>query len=260
MSSELHPRLSNRCSFMHSPDSVDEVQRLIAAGLNDCEIARITGIPRRTVLDWRHGRPPRRSASTGCDTCHGIPPSPPQSEYAYLLGLYLGDGCISRSPRSYRIRFALDAAYPGIIDRCAEALETIRPGKHAWRGPRRDSRCVEVSMYWNHWPCLIPQHGDGPKHLRRIALVPWQQAIVESEPRWFVRGLIESDGCRILANDRGIKSVRYHFSNRSEDIKKLYCESLDAPGITWTRPCAKQVAVYRRSAVALLDEFIGPKR
>jgi hypothetical protein len=82
----------------------------------------------------------------------------------------------------------------------------------------------------------------------------------ESEPRWFVRGLIESDGCRILANDRGIKSVRYHFSNRSEDIKKLYCESLDAPGITWTRPCAKQVAVYRRSAVAWLDEFIGPKR
>jgi len=32
----------------------DEVHRLIAAGMNDCAIARATGIPRETVRDWRH--------------------------------------------------------------------------------------------------------------------------------------------------------------------------------------------------------------
>ena len=53
--------------------------------------------------------------------------------------------------------------------------------------------------------------------------------------------------------------ARYHFSNLSEDIKGLYCESLDALGVRWTRPCAKQIAVYRKDAVMILDGFIGPK-
>ena len=75
----------------------------------------------------------------------------------------------------------------------------------------------------------------------------------------FLRGLIHSDGCRIVADDRGRQSVRYLFSNRSEDIKRLYCESLDAVGIPWTRPCDRQIAVYRKDAAAQMDEFIGPK-
>jgi hypothetical protein len=251
---------------MRRQDEIDQVLNLIAAGFNDCQVARITGIPRRTVLDWRHGRTPRRkrsptgSAPTECEICQGRTPSPPQPEYAYLLGLYLGDGCISQTPRSYRIRFVLDAKYPGIIQRCAAGLETIRPEKRAWCGRRRDGNCVEVSMYWNHWPCLIPQHGPGRKHLRRIALAPWQQVIVDREPRWFVRGLIESDGCRVVANDRGVESIRYHFSNRSEDIKGLFCDTLDALGVQWTRPCSKQVAIYRRGSVEVLEGFIGPKR
>lgn len=75
----------------------------------------------------------------------------------------------------------------------------------------------------------------------------------------FVRGLIHSDGCRVIANDRGVKSIRYHFSNRSDDIKALFCSSLDALGIAWTRPDDRGIAIYRKAAVARLDEFIGPR-
>jgi hypothetical protein len=32
----------------------EAVHGLIASGLNDCAVARATGIPRRTVMDWRH--------------------------------------------------------------------------------------------------------------------------------------------------------------------------------------------------------------
>ena len=64
----------------------------------------------------------------------------------------------------------------------------------------------------------------------------------------------------VVANDRGIKSTRYHFSNKSEDIKALFCASLDRLGIPWTRPSARDIAIYRKAAVARLDEFIGPKR
>ena len=115
-------------------------------------------------------------------------------------------------------------------------------------------------MYWTHWPCLFPQHGPGRKHLRPIVLEEWQQRIVSKYRRELLRGLIHSDGCRIIANDRGRPSVRYHFSNLSEDIKSIYCESLDALGIPWTRPCDKQIAVYKKEAAARLDSFIGPKR
>ena len=38
---------------MRSAEQFDSVQRLIATGMNDCAIARETGIPRPTVRDWR---------------------------------------------------------------------------------------------------------------------------------------------------------------------------------------------------------------
>jgi hypothetical protein len=63
----------------------------------------------------------------------------------------------------------------------------------------------------------------------------------------------------VVANDRGVASVRYHFSNKSEDIKRIYCATLDALGIDWTRPSERDVAVYRKASTALLDEFVGPK-
>lgn len=152
----------------------------------------------------------------------------------------------------------LDAIYPGIVDRCREAIDILMPGQHAAM-LRRRSRCTEVSLYSKHWPCLLPQHGPGKKHLRPIQLEPWQQVLVKQATEEFIRGLIDSDGCRVVANDRGVRSVRYHFSNRSDDIRGLFCAALDDLGIPWTRPSRYQVAVYRKAAVARLDEFVGPK-
>lgn len=114
-------------------------------------------------------------------------------------------------------------------------------------------------MYSKHWPCLFPQHGPGRKHERQIELEAWQQDHVARNPRPLLRGLIHSDGCRVVANDRGVISVRYHFSNRSEDIKRIFCDALDLMDIAWTRPCDRQIAIYRKACVARLDKFIGPK-
>jgi hypothetical protein len=59
----------------------------------------------------------------------------------------------------------------------------------------------------------------------------------------FVRGLIHSDGCRVVASDRRVKSIRYHFSNRSEHILGLFSGALDDLGIPWTRPSEYNMAV-----------------
>ena len=100
--------------------------------------------------------------------------------------------------------------------------------------------------------------------MRPIRLEPWhevlvKEVLVKEATEEFVRGLIDSDGCRVVANDRGVRSVRYHFSNRSDDIRGLFCSTLDELGIPWTRPRWFEVAVYRKAAVARLDEFVGPK-
>lgn len=243
---------------MHSPHQVSFALSLVTEGMSDREVAACTGIPRRTIYDWRAGRVPIR-LRTPCDVCGGRPERLPGPAYAYLLGLYLGDGCISAAGRTYRLRIACDAGYPGLVDACVAALETLMPRKSAWAGRRPSSRCIDVSMYSNHWPCLLPQHGPGRKHHRPIALEAWQEAIIARQQRHFVRGLIHSDGCRVVANDRGVESVRYHFSNRSDDIRTLLCRSLDALGVRWTRPCWKEVAIYRKASVAILDSFVGPK-
>ena len=238
----------------------EEVQRLIAAGMNDCAIARDTGIPRPTVRDWRRAPPrslTRPGAALPCGASHDFG-ALPEAAYVYLLGMYLGDGCISRGGRAWRLRIACDTKYPAIIERCRHAIDAVMPLQCAALVKRKEN-CVEVCQYSKHWPCLLPQHGPGRKHLRKIALEPWQQTIVDDETEEFVMGLIHSDGCRVVANDRGVLSVRYHFSNRSEDIIGLFTAALDHLGITWRRSDKYTVSIYRKAATARMDEFIGPK-
>jgi hypothetical protein len=129
----------------------------------------------------------------------------------------------------------------------------LMPGQCAYVAQRQG--CVVTK----HWPRLLPQHGPGKKHSRPIRLEPWQEALVKQATEQFIRGLIDSDGRRVVANDRGVRSVRYHFSNRSGDIRWLFTAALDALGIPWTRPCKYVITVYRKAAVARLDEFVGPK-
>lgn len=231
---------------------------LVAAGLNDCAIR---AADRHTAKDGFGLATPTPSSIKRLVRIRlqrSRVSALPAPAYSYLLGLYLGDGCISRCRRVWRLRITLDDKYPGIIERCRRAIDTLMPLQHA-ATLRRSDNCVEVYLCSMHWPCLFPQHGPGKKHLRPIRLEPWQELLVKEATEEFVRGLIDSDGCRVVANDRGVRSVRYHFSNRSDDIRGLFCAALDELGIPWTCPSRYQVAIYRKAAVARLDEFVGPK-
>jgi Homeodomain-like domain-containing protein len=241
------------------PAEVQRALELAAAGLNDRQVADRLGLPRSTVRDWRRRRQsPKRRHPQEVALPLASEPELTRS-YLYLLGLYLGDGCISCGPRTERIRFTLDSRYPTIIVECVAALRIVVPGRRVWWGKRPASACVDVSLYYGGWSVLIPQHGPGKKHHRHIELADWQDSLLATAHEPFLRGLIHSDGCRTVATDRGRRSVRYHFSNRSEDIKALYCASLDALGIRWTRPSSRDIAVYRQEDVARLDAFVGPK-
>jgi hypothetical protein len=109
-------------------------------------------------------------------------------------------------------------------------------------------------------PSLFPQHGPGRKHERPIILAPWQEAIVHEHPRRFLRGLIESDGCRCINRVAGHEYPRYFFDNRSDDIRQLFTDTCDQLGVRWKRSNRYTIAVSRRPDVAYLDTFIGAKR
>jgi hypothetical protein len=128
---------------------------------------------------------------------------------------------------------------------------------------RHGGTCAWVTNSSKQWPCLFPQLGPGKKHERRIELTDWQLRLVERHPRELLRGLIHSDGCRFANTVRhGEKTYsypRYNFSNRSDDIREIFCDACDLLGIEWRVMNWWDISVARRASVARLDEFVGPK-
>ena len=238
---------------MRAAADVQNVLALLAQGLNDCEVSRRSGVPRPTVRQWRTQGPPGQRPLG--------PEFLPMREYAYLLGLYLGDGYLAAHPRGvYALRIALDQRYPGIVNSCAEAMALVigKPASLAWA-----VGCVEVKSYSKRWPELFPQHGPGRKHERPIVLEDWQQAIVDLEPECFLKGLIHSDGCRSMNTIRHPTKTyaypRYSFCNVSDDIRRLFTDTCDKLGIEWRTMNAKTISIAKRASVAELDRFVGPK-
>lgn len=262
---------------MRSPEEVELVKGLVGAGLNDRAIARLTGLPRTTVRDWRQTQRwlPRRWAfgrmrggpsTESCSAC-GHPRHQFDElgdPYVYLLGMYLGDGYIVHHRRGvYRLTITLDASYPGIISECSDAIQAVMPTGRVGIHFRFGGTCAWLTNSSKQWPCLFPQHGPGKKHERRIELADWQRTLVERHPGVLLRGLIHSDGCRFTNTVRhGEKTYlypRYTLSNRSEDIKGIFCDVCDLLGIEWRVMNRMDISVARRASVALLDEFVGPK-
>jgi hypothetical protein len=119
--------------------------------------------------------------------------------------------------------------------------------------------CVVVGAYWKHWPCLFPQHGLGRKHLRPIVLTTWQREVVQRLPGLLLRGLIHSDGCRVLNRVNGTNYPRYMLSNNSPDIRGIFSQACDQFGVAWRRMKWNTISVARRPDVERMDRAIGPK-
>lgn len=87
---------------------------------------------------------------------------------------------------------------------------------------------------------------------------------VDAEAGRFLRGLTHSDGWRgvnrVYVKGRWHEHPRYQFSNRSSDIRRLFTNTCDQLGIGWQASGRHHISVARRDSVALLDEFVGPKR
>ncbi|HEY1519513.1 MAG TPA: hypothetical protein VGF91_23990 [Solirubrobacteraceae bacterium] len=244
---------------MHSQSVVRAALALAQAGANATDVSKRLGVPRRTMAAWIKGDVPHSAKADSSGQCQQVHEFADLSRgYVYLLGLYLGDGCISKHPRDvYKLRIFLDAKYPGIIQSARDAIAEVK-GVAARTLPR-PRNCVEVYSFWKCWPCLFPQHGPGKKHERRIELTDWQTTLVDRWPRQLLCGLIHSDGCRFENTGTNWSWPRYGFKQVSADIRTTFREACDRLGLRWTE-APNTVYVSRKADVAVLDEFIGPKR
>ncbi len=250
---------------MRSAEDMEQVRRLLARGFSSRVVAAETGVPFGTVVRWRRGA----TRSFG-DAPEPLPWHPPHDRtYAYLLGLYLGDGHVYVTRRGVcLLRIHLDGAYPGIVEECRIAIGLTTLGGRTQVLLRKGSRVNTVQSGWKRWPEALPQHGPGRKHERPIVLEDWQREVVERRPAELVRGLIHSDGCRTVNRFRTrlpsgrvaeYAYPRYFFSNLSPDIRRLFCEACDALGVRWTLSNPRNVSVSHRASVAILEEVVGPK-
>lgn len=255
---------------MRCSDEMAKALEALASGLSLAEAARTTGLPRSTIRNWRDGRTRSLEACGGaCPVCRQrcLPLDASCAEpYAYLLGQYLGDGGIYEHRRDvFRLVIFGDAKYHAVVDEVADAMSAVAPHVSVLRQLRGHNRSVlAVSAYSRRWPCLFPQHGPGHKHLRPIVLDDWQREITRTYPEALLRGLIHSDGCRgtnsVRVKGKVYRYPRYQFSNRSDDIRGIFCDHLDLLGIPWRHMNRWNISVARREGVARLDEFAGPKR
>lgn len=241
---------------------------LVAQGRSLNSVSKETGVSRAAIRAWQTRIEPLPSIRwTPCSRC-GPAAEPPAdtASYSYLLGLYLGDGCISHGMKSgYFLRIACADAWPGLIDACVAAVESVNPSGKAYRV--QAVGYTSVVGYSRHWLCLFPQHGPGKKHERPITLEPWQQDIIDAHPWDFIRGLIHSDGCRItnwttrlIAGERKrYEYPRYFFTNLSGDIIRLFTVTLDHVGVEWRQANPRNISIARKASVALMDTHVGPK-
>ena len=180
-------------------------------------------------------------------------------EYAELLGLYLGDGCIVRAGRTERLRLSLDAAYPTVVREARELLARCLPANRVSLVRADAGATAVVSTYSSHLSCLFPQHGPGKKHHRPIRLEPWQKALVEQAPWSLLRGLVHSDGCFFINRTGRYRYLSVDFGNLSSDILDLFGETCDRVGVQFRR-YERSIRVNRRESAALMAAFVGSKR
>lgn len=249
---------------IHGPDVRLRALALVGSGRSLSSVSIELGVSRSSIRDWMDQPEPRRLRATCC-RCTRPATSPQGWAYAHLLGLYLGDGCLSLGAKGvYTLRISCTTVYPRLVAECEESLQMVRPGG-TWRS--RKQGCVDVGASSKHWTHLFPQHGPGRKHERPIVLEAWQREIVEEHPGRFLRGLFHSDGCRITNwTTRSVAGAvkryeypRYFFTNVSADIRGLCCWALAMLDVAHTHPTERDISVARKWGVAVLDDHVGPK-
>lgn len=178
---------------------------------------------------WRGDQTGKGSRLKICRANALVGSSPTRAtKYTYLLGVYLGDGHISKCARTHRLRIFCHREQINVKKFCKDALEECFPNnKISIYNKNAHDKCDVVAVYSKLLPELFPQHGKGSKHTRKITLEDWQQELIDLYPKAFIMGLLHSDGSFFIRTVGKYKYPSFQFTNKSLDIHNLFYQTLD---------------------------------
>lgn len=268
----------------HNLDTYNKVMELYSTGSKIHEIIELTGLSRNCISGWVRKVSGKRyveldrsgygaKMASGYDPIEYLVKLNPHIHnelryelYSYILGMYLGDGTITKYPRTKRLVISLDVKYPKLVDDVAESI-SILMGKNPTliNGTNNGKPSyVNVAIYNCNLGILFPHEGSGPKHLRKIQLSKWQLDIIDH--RALLRGLIMSDGSFCIR--RSTNRELYNFTNCSDDISDIVKDCLTKFNITFNHRIVNntnsssrvnRIEISHRSSVEKLKELIGTK-
>lgn len=202
-------------------EEVQEVLNLYKNGLSQVKIQNVLGFDRSTIRQILNDPEKYLSKASVGFNLNDIN----RKSYAFILGVYLGDGCISKTHKLnvYRLRIALDQKYKNLNQEIIDELQKIFPNnKIALNNTPNTNGCV-ISVYSSNLLSLFPQHDLGLKHDRPIVLEEWQKEIIDEFPMDFLRGLMYTDGSFYYSG----KYERCNFVNKSLDIVNICSETMN---------------------------------
>lgn len=275
----------------------NEAIELLKLEPNMMEVSRQTGINWNTLRNWKLGKSKsyeefylnkvlqqpthRREIKNPIEYLaslnSSLVPENRNAYYSFILGLYLGDGCISKN-KSFSLDIYLDKKYDKMnkyVSFCYGELFGRKATITDRSTHNSNSNCIVVKYSNPNLDILFPHTGVGMKHLRKIELHEWQKEIIN--PIEFIKGLIYSDGS--FYYDKRNKKYFYNFTNCSDDITNMFVKYLNKLGVFSTstkeknlnktstyegkniiaRTLANNVNIYRIEDVKKLHDLIGDK-
>lgn len=170
--------------------------------------------------------------------------------YSYILGLYLGDGHIVKTNRTYRLRIFNTIDYENLNKFIIGKLQKLFA--HNKINYVDFMSYISIYVYSNKLPQLFPQHGSGKKQDRKIEFLDWQNEIINH--KHLFAGLLHSDGS--IYNDRKYRMC--DFTNYSEDILNIYKLCLDNLNLNYTTS-KHRIFIRNRPDILWIEENIGDK-
>ncbi len=261
----------------HTNDKYIEVMKLRSSGMKISEIVKVTGLTRSCINNWiNRGSPRNEQILSILDNTKMNPIEvlvemnstineiQLYSAYSFVLGMYLGDGCIHEVNHSTQLTFSLDKKYEALNEYVMKVSNQVfgkNPSiydRSVNRGQKIISNCINVKYSYKHLKLIFPQHGRGKKHLRTIELTEWQKSIIN--PVALCQGLFFSDGCYYL--DSANNKWMYSFTNKSTGIIEILRDSLERLNIRCNirdRGNSIVLTVKHKDDVRKLHDMIGDK-
>jgi hypothetical protein len=144
---------------MYPPITVEIAKTLSDLGILDRENAAICGVSVAAIRHWRRGsrrsggrRSGGRRNSGGdaprCPRCHDR--ALDESAYAYLLGLYLGDGHLTLGRKGvWALSITCCDGWAGLMAQARLAMSTVMPSSKVFAVAR--TGCTEIKSTSKHW-------------------------------------------------------------------------------------------------------------